>query len=251
MSKPSKQPAEPDTPLEQKILEEVGTSRMREFKGALRVLVFALAIGLSFFHLYTAAFGTIYVMFQRCVHIGLVSALVFLLYPFSKKRFKNRVTLLDVVWIGLSLAAFIYPIIAFEGPDQSPGDAQHDRCDFRGHHHPRRPGSQPPGDRAVHFHRGLRGAPVRGLRAVRAGNAGPPAFHLFPNHGFSVHDHRGDLRNPPGRLVDLRLPFHSLRGFYHQMRDGEIFHRPRHQHRRRFPGRAGQRWRSSPAGSTG
>lgn len=115
MTGPSKQSAEPDIPLEQKILEEVGTSRMREFKGALRVLVFALAVGLSFFHLYTAAFGTIYVMFQRCVHIGLVSALVFLLYPFSQKRLRNRVTLLDVVWIGLSLAAFIYPIIAFEG----------------------------------------------------------------------------------------------------------------------------------------
>jgi TRAP transporter 4TM/12TM fusion protein len=99
----------------QKILEEVGTSRMREFKGALRVLVFILAVALSFFHLYTAAFGTIYVMFQRCVHIGFISALVFLLYPFSKKRSPRRVTLFDLLWIAMSLAAFIYPIAAFEG----------------------------------------------------------------------------------------------------------------------------------------
>jgi len=101
--------------LEQKILEEVGSSRVREFKGALRAVVFVLAVSLSFFHLYTAAFGTIYVMFQRCVHIGLVSALVFLLYPFSKKKPKKTVTALDFLWIALSIAAFIYPILAFEG----------------------------------------------------------------------------------------------------------------------------------------
>jgi TRAP transporter 4TM/12TM fusion protein len=88
---------------------------MREFKGTLRIIVFILAVGLSFFHLYTAAFGTIYVMFQRCVHIGFVSALVFLLYPFSKKRPSKRLTLFDLVWVALSLAAFIYPIAAFEG----------------------------------------------------------------------------------------------------------------------------------------
>ena len=94
---------------------------MREFRGTLRVIVFLLAISLSFFHLYTAAFGTIYVMFQRCVHIGLVSVLVFMFYPFSKKGLRKGVTIIDLVWIGLSLAAFIYPIAAFEGQIQRQG----------------------------------------------------------------------------------------------------------------------------------
>ena len=115
MTKPSNEEAQPNDQLGQKILEEVGSSRMREFKGTLRIIVFVLAVGLSFFHLYTAAFGTIYVMFQRCVHIGLVSALVFMYYPFSKKGLKKGITIIDLIWIGLSLAAFIYPIAAFEG----------------------------------------------------------------------------------------------------------------------------------------
>jgi TRAP transporter 4TM/12TM fusion protein len=101
--------------LEQKVWKDVASSHIREYQGALRVIVFVLAVGLSFFHLYTAAFGTIYVMFQRCVHIGFVSALVFLLYPFSKKKPSKRITLFDLVWIFLSLGAFVYPIAAFEG----------------------------------------------------------------------------------------------------------------------------------------
>jgi TRAP transporter 4TM/12TM fusion protein len=115
LTPPFNEEVQAGSPWGQKVLEEIGTSRMREFKGALRVLVFILAVSLSFFHLYTAAFGTIYVMFQRCVHIGFVSALVFLLYPFSKKRSPRRVTLFDLAWIAMSLAAFIYPIAAFEG----------------------------------------------------------------------------------------------------------------------------------------
>jgi TRAP transporter 4TM/12TM fusion protein len=115
LTPPFNEEVQAGSPWGQKVLEEIGTSRMREFKGALRVLVFILAVSLSFFHLYTAAFGTIYVMFQRCVHIGFISALVFLLYPFSRKRSPRRVTLFDLLWIAMSLAAFIYPIAAFEG----------------------------------------------------------------------------------------------------------------------------------------
>ena len=115
MTKASKEEAQSNNPLEQKILEEVGISPMRKFIGPLRVIVSVLAIGLSCFHLYTAAFGTIYVMFQRCVHIGLVTVLVFMLYPSSKKKLQKGITLIDVLWIGLSLASFIYPIVAFEG----------------------------------------------------------------------------------------------------------------------------------------
>jgi TRAP transporter 4TM/12TM fusion protein len=60
-------------------------------------------------------------MFQRCVHIGLVSVLVFMLYPFSKKGLKKGVTIIDILWIGLSLASYIYPMAAFEGQIQRQG----------------------------------------------------------------------------------------------------------------------------------
>ena len=114
-SNPPSLPNSPGKKTAENIIEEVGTSRMRDFRGPLRILVFVLAVGLSCFHLYTAAFGTIFLVFQRCVHIGLVSVLVFLLFPFTKKGFQKGVSFFDLLWIGLSLVAFIYPILAFEG----------------------------------------------------------------------------------------------------------------------------------------
>ena len=114
-SNPPSLPNSPGKKAAENIIEEVGTSRMRDFRGPLRILVFVLAVGLSCFHLYTAAFGTIFLVFQRCVHIGLVSVLVFLLFPFTKKGFQKGVSFFDLLWIGLSLVAFIYPILAFEG----------------------------------------------------------------------------------------------------------------------------------------
>ncbi len=115
MTQPSNEAARSNAPGEQGVVEEVGSVTNRQFKGTLRVIVFVLAVSLSIFHLYTAAFGTIYVTFQRCVHIGLVSVLVFMLYPFSRKGLKKGITLIDMIWIGLSLASFIYPMAAFEG----------------------------------------------------------------------------------------------------------------------------------------
>ena len=111
----SNAPSQPVERVAPGVVEEVGSVSNREFKGTLRVIVFLLAVGLSCFHLYTAAFGTIYVTFQRCVHIGLVSVLVFMLYPFSKKGVTRGITFIDLIWIALSLASFLYPMVAFEG----------------------------------------------------------------------------------------------------------------------------------------
>ncbi len=197
---------------------------MRDFKGALRVLVFALAIGLSFFHLYTAAFGTIYVMFQRCVHIGLVSALVFLLYPFSKKRFKNRVTLLDVVWIGLSLAAFIYPIVSFEGQINRQGMPNTTDVIFGAitvlvvlEASRRVIGPSISIVACVALLYAAYGQYAPGMLAHRP-------FTFSRIMGFQYMTTEGIFGIPLGGLLDLRLPFHPLRGVHHQMRDGQVFH---------------------------
>jgi TRAP-type uncharacterized transport system fused permease subunit len=54
-------------------------------------------------------------MFQRCIHIGLASILVFALFPFSKRSPKNRLTFIDGFFIILSIAVYAYPILAFDG----------------------------------------------------------------------------------------------------------------------------------------
>jgi TRAP transporter 4TM/12TM fusion protein len=105
----------------QKGREDFGIASGRELRGALRVLVFVVAVSLSTFHLYTALFGTIFMTFQRCVHIGLISVLVFVLYPSSKGRAKKGVSVFDFLWIVLSLAAYSYPIVAFEGQIERQG----------------------------------------------------------------------------------------------------------------------------------
>jgi len=115
LTKSANEAPHPSGQAEQGVVEEVGSVTNRQFKGTLRAIVFILAVSLSCFHLYTAAFGTIYVTFQRCVHIGLVSVLVFMLYPFSRKGVQKGITFVDMIWIGLSLVAFIYPMAAFEG----------------------------------------------------------------------------------------------------------------------------------------
>ena len=107
--------AEKGTP-DKEFVEEAGTFlQVRVFSSPLKIVLSLVAVGLSCFHLYTGAFGNLYVMFQRCVHIGLASVLVFSLFPFSKRSPKNRITLIDGIFIILSLAVYAYPIVAFNG----------------------------------------------------------------------------------------------------------------------------------------
>jgi TRAP transporter 4TM/12TM fusion protein len=86
---------------------------IRVFKGPLKIIISLLAISLSLFHLYTGAFGIIFVVFQRCVHIVLVSVLVFALYPVSKKIKGKGLFIIDMVLIALSIVVYIYPILSF------------------------------------------------------------------------------------------------------------------------------------------
>jgi len=101
---------------DKEFVEEAGTFlQVRVFSSPLKIILSLVAVGLSCFHLYTGAFGNLYVMFQRCIHIGLASILVFALFPFSKSSPKNRLTFIDGFFILLSIAVYAYPIVAFDG----------------------------------------------------------------------------------------------------------------------------------------
>lgn len=91
------------------------TSRLRKLTGILKTVAAVLAIGMSVFHLYTAYFGSLLSARQRSLHIIFAFVLGFLLYPSSDKKKKDRASILDYVFIILTVVVFGY-LFAF--PEQ-------------------------------------------------------------------------------------------------------------------------------------
>jgi len=67
----------------------------RTLKGFLGKAIAALAIAFSCFQVYTALFGIFDAMIQRTIHLSFAFALIFLLYPTSKKWSRNKLHPLD------------------------------------------------------------------------------------------------------------------------------------------------------------
>jgi TRAP-type uncharacterized transport system fused permease subunit len=90
--------------LEEFLEEEEGAQN--RYKGKLAVLMTALAVTMSIFHLYAAvAIVPAYVL--RPVHVAFALALVFLLFP-AAKRFRHRLTWWDVIFALVSVAIIGY-----------------------------------------------------------------------------------------------------------------------------------------------
>ena len=85
--------------------EEGATNRLTGFLGR---LVVAVAVVMSFFHLY-AAYAIVPTQQLRMIHVAFVLFLVFLLFPFSR-RFRNRVMWWDWIAAAVSLAVVGYGI---------------------------------------------------------------------------------------------------------------------------------------------
>ncbi|MGI6252537.1 MAG: TRAP transporter permease [Aminivibrio sp.] len=101
---------ENNTPLEQNSSEldkDLIEGRKRELSGWQYWVVAGLALSASLFHLYTAAFGLLSAMYQRGVHWMFMGSLIFLIYPFSKSRPRNRIDIWDWVLAGLMAAGCI------------------------------------------------------------------------------------------------------------------------------------------------
>ena len=67
----------------------------RTLKGFLGKAIAALAIAFSCFQIYTALFGVFDAMIQRTIHLSFAFALIFLLFPTSKKWSRNKLHPLD------------------------------------------------------------------------------------------------------------------------------------------------------------
>jgi len=90
------------------------TAASRKLKGIMSTVVGILAIAMSLFHLYTAAFGTLLSIRQRSLHIIFAFTLGFLLYPAFKKGDKTKVHALDYLLAALSAGVFGYLFVNFK-----------------------------------------------------------------------------------------------------------------------------------------
>lgn len=86
--------------------------RKRDYEGIGKIIVTVLAVVSSLYHLYYAFFHPYFALNHRSLHWLFMSMLLFILYPFSKKRSpKKRISVFDALFllitVGISLWIFI------------------------------------------------------------------------------------------------------------------------------------------------
>lgn len=84
-------------------VEDVEGGKRRTLKGWQGCIVSGLALAASLFHLYTAAFGLLPAMHQRGIHWLFMGVLLFLLYPVTQGRPKDRIDIWD--WLCAAVMA--------------------------------------------------------------------------------------------------------------------------------------------------
>ena len=99
---------EPTEQVDQAVRKYDAEARFRKFVGVPAAVVSIVAILMSLFHLYTAGFGVLEAIKQRGVHLTFVLVLIFLLFPFSKRRARTRPTVRDLCLVGLALYTGLY-----------------------------------------------------------------------------------------------------------------------------------------------
>jgi len=90
-------------------LEEVDKeSQTRNLTGIVKNIFYWACILVSFYHLYTAFRGTPPVHMHRSLHVGMMLALGFVMYPISKKASRKKVAFYDWILCALSIAIPVY-----------------------------------------------------------------------------------------------------------------------------------------------
>ena len=89
-------------------------SNYRIYSGFFAKFISALAIAFSVFQLYTAIFGVLDAMLQRSIHLSFGLALIYLLYPASKKWSFNKLHPLDAFLAVAGALSPMYIIINYQ-----------------------------------------------------------------------------------------------------------------------------------------
>ena len=91
-----------------------GKGGRRSLTGSWGVVVMALGVAVSLFHLYTGGFGIFSSMTQRAVHWTLLGVLGFLMYPARKTSARTRPTWMDLLLAVLTLVTGVYILLNWE-----------------------------------------------------------------------------------------------------------------------------------------
>lgn len=102
----------------QKLLEQYDSeSNVRRPGGLIAVIISIIAISMSLFHFYTGGFGLWLALKQRALHLAFTLALVFLIYPTTKKGIgsdKNKVPFFDIIFAICGAAGCLYLIVFYK-----------------------------------------------------------------------------------------------------------------------------------------
>jgi len=90
-------------------LEEVDKeSQTRNLTGIVKHIFYWTCIIVSFYHLYTAFRGTPPVIMHRSLHVGMMLALGFIMYPIGKKASRKKVAFYDWIFWAVAIAIPVY-----------------------------------------------------------------------------------------------------------------------------------------------
>jgi len=85
--------------------------RYRELSGLIGKLVFAFGVGMALFHLYILSMKPINPWIFRATHLFFASVLTFCLVPYKRTSSElKRISLIDLIWISLSILTLLYII---------------------------------------------------------------------------------------------------------------------------------------------
>lgn len=74
-------------------------SSTRTFSGLMKKIFFVACILISCYHLYTATFGPPLTLIHRSIHVAMMLALTFLMYPMTKKSSFTTPSIIDWVLV--------------------------------------------------------------------------------------------------------------------------------------------------------
>jgi len=101
----------------QKLMEQYDSeSRIRKPVGIAAIIVSIIAISMAVFQLYTGGFTLLLGMKQRAIHLAFAFALIFLIYPSSRKSFdenKVKIPFLDIILAVLGVGLSLYVVIFY------------------------------------------------------------------------------------------------------------------------------------------
>lgn len=98
-------------------------SASRKLAGPVKKIFFIACVLVSCYHLYTAAFGPPVTLVHRSLHVSMMLALCFIMYPFSKKSDLAQPTFFDWLLVVLSFAAPAYIYTDYLGVVERAGNA--------------------------------------------------------------------------------------------------------------------------------